>query len=287
MLRMKLFFHELFVYKIPSGWNKFINACKRNKLNTFVALFIIVVGGFLSIYSGIQAYHTELNNKTLAKMANAPYDENGLMRIPKAGPMAYLKLELSAKSDKEVEQLFNNNVKYQGKLNEVLANTQGFTKNSQYQDYLNPIIDEIQNGQTISGEKTGIKFSSSAIDITQNDAVSGVMLIAIDSSKPEQVKLAQSYMAQKRPYKLVFFDTHTKGGLSLFYSSREQYLFSGDNERTGFNSSNDWIGSMYAFNNQRWVYRSKGLVKELPKTLSNSSLNKTDEYQFKHVYSQQ
>ena len=287
MLRIRLFFHELFMYKLPNLWSKIKDKFNRNPIGMIALSIFLMLGIPSAIYYGVQYNHYQQAVAQQKKLANAPYDQNGIMRITKAGPMAYLRLELGVKTDAQVKKLFDNNIKYQGKLNEIIANTSKFTKDSQYQDYLNPIIDEVLSGQTISGEKTGIKFATESVDVTQNDAVSGVMMIAIDSSKPEQVQQAQKYMSQKRDYKVMFYDIHTKAGFNLFDGARQQYLFSGEYERTGFNNENDWNGVMYAFNNGRWVFRSKTFVNQLPKELSNSSLNKTDEYQFKHVYNNQ
>lgn len=275
MIRIRLFFYELFHYKIPDLWWKIKHAFKDNFWLSF-GVFISVISVMLAIYQGVQ-YNRYETARAQQKIIQKKQQKNAsVMNIPDAGAEAYLEQQLGVKNKEQVIKMFNDSVEYQGKYDEVISKTKDFKSNDQFQDYLNPIVKELLNGPLVSQAQTGIDFYDKPVDISSDEALNGVLLVLINSKDQSQVEAVKELKSKKHNYTIRIYDKRSDGGEGNFNTLRINYLFGGNGERKGFNSSNDWSGVAYGFNDRKFTYHTKSL-KDIPDSLPDKSISKEDE----------
>ena len=270
-LRIRLFFYELGI-KIHNFLEWFKEKLKSDPW--YMLALITVCGGLcLSVYEGWQ-YSKYTRAKETEKIINARADKrNALMDIHKAGPEKYLEEQLNCKNKAQVIKMFNNSAKYQYQYDAVIAHCKNFTKNSQYQKYLNPIISSILNGPLVGQDNTGLNFYNKMVDPNGDIATEGVMLILINSKDTKQVQQVKDLINSNPKYTVKVYDKNSPNGQTNFTNCLRAYLFSGEGERKGYDATNDWPGVAYAFNNNDFVWHEKELG-NFPKSLPNKSLEK-------------
>ena len=270
-LRIKLFFYDLFVYKIPQFFSWLKEKFKTDPWFAFGAILLFVA----MIFATFEAYQYSkytIAQETAKKMEKEANKRNAVMDINKVGPEKYLEEQLSCNNEAQVKRMFNNSRQWQGQYQNVIDHCAGFTKNSQYQKYLNPIIKSILNGPLVSQEDCGINFATKMVDPNSDDATEGIMLVLINSKKPNEVRAAKDLINSHPKYEVKVYDSQSPNGKQNFQNGLISYLYSGEGERQGFYSGNDWAGVAYAFNDNEFVWHSKEL-KDFPKDLPDKSLS--------------
>lgn len=273
--RIKLGLYEFFVYKIPDLFFRIKESVKDNPWLS-IGIGITTIALSLAIYQGVQYNKYEQLRKN-QEIAQKKLDKNkSVMNIPQAGAEAFLEQQLNTKNKEQTIKMFNDSVKYQGKYDEIIAKTKNFTKNSQFQDYLNPIVEELLSGPLVSQRSTGIDFEDDFIQLNSDETVNGVLLILIDSKNKSEVDKVKEIKSKKHDYQIKVYDKNSTNGEANFNTLRGSYLFGGNGERKGFNSKNDWAGVAYGFNDNKFVYHTKSLD-DIPEKLPLKSLSKEDE----------
>lgn len=270
-LKIRFFFRELFVYKIPALWQKIKESFEDDPWKA-IGLIMLVVALTLGVYEGVQ-YSKVMMAQQEQKELKAKMDKsNQLMDIKTSGPEKYLEEQLGVNNKAQVIKMFNNSAKWQDRYDEVITHCANFSKNSQYRNYLNPIVKDILNGQLVSQENVGFSFAKKQVDPFGDDATNGVMMILISSKDKEQVKKVKALIDSHPSYKVVVFDKKSPNGENNYNNCMLAFLEAQSGIKDGYNSENAWTGIAYAFNDNRPVFHTKSL-NDLPKELPTKSLS--------------
>lgn len=278
-LKIKLWFHELFVFKIPKLWERIKESFENDFWKTIGLVMILIVIP-IGIYEGVQ-YHKVLQAKQEEKTINKKIAENNqIMNIKEEGPEKYLEEQLGVNNKTQVIKMFNKSAKWQNRYDEVITHCTEFTKNSQYRNYLNPIIKNILNGELVSQNKANFNFAKTYVDPESDEATNGVMMILISSKDEDQVSKIQKLIDSHPDYKVVVFDKESPNGETNFNNCMLGFLEATSGMRSGYDANNSWTGVAYAFNDNQPVFHTKSLdevlkLKKLPdKSLSHNQNDK-------------
>lgn len=233
---------------------------------------MILLSVVLGVYEGIQ-YHKIQEAKQEQKEINQKMaKENQVMDIKSEGPEKYLEEQLGVNNKAQVIKMFNKSAKWQHRYDEVITHCTKFTKNSQYRNYLNPIVDNILNGPLVSQSNSNFSFAKNYVDPTSDEATNGVMMILISSKDKEQVEKVQKLIDSHPNYKVVVFDKESPNGETNFGNCMLAFLEATSGMKSGFDANNSWTGVAYAFNDNQPVFHSKTLD-NLPHDLPDKSLS--------------
>lgn len=285
MKSIKIFFTRF----IPYQWHKFTNWWKQGNLIYRLTIFVLVfIVGPITVYKTYLAYQQaeqqraaktekiKLHHEAIKQDKIIKHQSKADKAIVTAGPRKYLRISLMANTDQQVIQMFNNNAKYHGKYEDVVKHAAKLGDINSFRDYLNPIINEIENGETRKAASLKHEFT-----ITKNPNVitpslmqSGVMIIGWNSNAADaqqQADKIDDIIDNAKNYKCFVFDTSTEQGRSNFSYQLGMYLNQGDKIRDGYNDTNGWTGIIYGFNNGLFVYHNTSL-NNVPKKMPIASL---------------
>lgn len=270
--RFRLWVHDFLFYTLPNWTSAFINFTKKNGLIWWGIVGLTGIMFVVGTVSGVN-YARYCRERTAyqrqKKMAERMIK---VKNIYEEGPEKYLEEQLDCKNKAQVIREFNDSEKWQGRYPEVIQHCQNYKTNKQFQNYLNPIVRQIQNGPLVKQQGIDLTFADKQINPDQDCVVEGVMLVLIDSKNGEQVHEIRELKESHPDYKLVVYDKQSPHGELNFQGLAKSWLWAGEGLPEGFNNSNDWTGVAYAFNNDQMVFHShslKNLPKKLPKDDSN------------------
>lgn len=270
-----------FTFTIPEKWELFKNWLVNGNLVYRLMLILAIITIPFVIWKTKMVYdqQAQLHNRQQIKVAKKAKQKINVKetaeekKIVSQGPKKYLR-DVMMMNQQQVIEAFNNSAKYHGKYNEVIENASALGDIKSFRDYLNPIIDEIQHGQSYQSTKIKHDFTitTDPTEIKQEDLVNGAMIIAWNSKSPTAKITAQqidNIVKNAKNYQCYVFDTSTP--TNNFNVPLTQYLNEGDRERQGFDHTNDWAGQIYGFKNSLFVYHSKTL-NNVPQNMPTRSL---------------
>lgn len=275
--RIKYFF----TFTIPEQWDRFKDWLINGNLMYRLMLFLAILSLPFVIIKTKMAYDQQvaLHNREEIKVAKQAKKKITVKETPEEkkivsqGPKKYLR-DVMMMNQHQVVEAFNNSAKYHGRYNEVVQNASALGDIKSFRDYLNPIIEEVQQGQSYQSTKIKHDFTitTDPNSIKPSDYNNGVMIIAWNSKAPTAkatAKQIDNIVNNAKDYSCYVFDTSTP--TNNFQAPLVQFLNNGDTERPGFDSSNDWAGQIYGFKNQLFVYHNKSL-NNVPQTMPTRSL---------------
>lgn len=289
-----------FTWTIPDNWEKLKHWWQDTslvyRLMAFVLIFMVTP---LTIYKSHLAYqNAKANHARQIKIAKQRSQKTGQLankvketpedkKIIKDGPKKYLR-DVMMMNQHQVVEAFNNNANYHGRYNAVIEHAAKLGDINSFRDYLNPIIDEVENGETIQAQRIHHKFelTTDPNDITADDMNNGAMIISWNSHANNAQQTANqidNIIKNAKGYQCFVFDTYNQAGKNNYLMQFTHFMSIGDKMRDGFDSSNAWAGTIYAFNNGLLVYHSKNLnnvPNKLPvKSIANSDIqNKVPDF---------
>lgn len=275
--RIKYFF----TFTIPELWTDFKDWLVNGNLMYRLMLFLAIITVPFVIWKTKMAYDQQvtLHNREEIKIAKKAKQKVNVKetaedkKIVSQGPKKYLR-DVMMMNQHQVIEAFNSSAKYHGRYNEVIQNASALGDIKSFRDYLNPIIDEIQNGQTYQSTRIKHNFTvtTDPSSIKQADLNNGAMIIAWNSKAPTAKTTAEQIdkiVNNAKDYQCYVFDTSVEN--NNFETPLIQFLNQGDHERPGYNSENGWAGQIYGFKNGLLVYHNKSL-NNVPQTMPTRSL---------------
>lgn len=275
-----------FTFTIPDLWDRFKYWIKNgSRIYVYSFFFIIIMIPIV----GIQSYWTYINCKqaeeqkvTKIKTKDIGAYNNHILdgEVLKGGAAKYLRDELLCKNDKQVIAKFNNNEQWRGRYDEVISHANSLGKNiNDFRAYLNPIINDIENGQTVREAKMNLNFkiTNPQTSITDDQKNNGVLIVSWDSSQAnaqQQANQINKIVKNAKNYQVVVYDTKNQDGKNAFampFWSTVQDLNTGK-FMDGFNKQNAWTGVAYGFENGILTYHTKDL-NAIPDNLPTTSIS--------------
>ena len=273
-----------FSFTLPDLWDRFTYWLKHGNRIYVMSFFFLI---FMIPIVGIQSYWTYENCKEAESQRNHIKTENVSTynnhvldgEVLKGGAAKYLRDELLCKTNKQVIAKFNNNEQYQGRYDVAVSHANSLGKNiNDFRNYLNPIINEIQDGQSVKEAKINknFKITNPQTTITDNQKNNGVLIIGWNSNQSnaqQEADQISKIVKDAKNYSVVVYDTKNQDGQNAFslpFWTTIQNLNTGK-FNDGFNKQNAWTGVAYGFENGILTYHTKDL-NGIPNNLPTASI---------------